>query len=45
MSLPANKENTMQMKKLRGGIGALTAHLVDTLTRDGGEVRLEAYSL
>ena len=32
--------DTMQMKKLRGGIGALTAHLADTLARDGGEVRL-----
>ena len=32
--------DTMQMKKLRGGIGALTSHLVDVLERDGGEVRL-----
>ena len=32
--------DTMQMKKLRGGIGALTAHLADSLARDGGEVRL-----
>jgi phytoene dehydrogenase-like protein len=32
--------DTMQMKKLRGGIGALTAHLSDLLTRSGGEVRL-----
>src|SRR6185437_13291343 len=32
--------DTMQMKKLRGGIGALTAHLVDVLERDGGEMRL-----
>ncbi len=32
--------DTMQMKKLRGGIGALTSHLVDMLERDGGEVRL-----
>src|SRR6201992_297308 len=30
----------MQMKKLRGGIGALTEHLVKVLERDGGEVRL-----
>src|SRR5246127_215892 len=32
--------DTMQMKKLRGGIGALTSHLVKVLERDGGEVRL-----
>src|ERR1700759_2405131 len=32
--------DTMQMKKLRGGIGALTEHLVKVLERDGGEVRL-----
>ena len=32
--------DTMQMKKLRGGIGALTAHLVEVLERAGGEVRL-----
>jgi len=31
---------TMQMKKLRGGIGSLTSHLVDMFERDGGEVRL-----
>lgn len=30
----------MQMKKLRGGIGALTAHLGELLGRHGGEVRL-----
>jgi phytoene dehydrogenase-like protein len=30
----------MQMKKLRGGIGALTEHLVEVLEREGGEVRL-----
>ncbi|ORV96275.1 phytoene desaturase family protein [Mycobacterium kyorinense] len=32
--------DTMQMKKLRGGIGALTAHLCKQLESDGGEVRL-----
>ena len=32
--------DTMQMKKLRGGIGALTEHLVEVLQREGGEVRL-----
>src|ERR1700744_3936155 len=31
---------TMQMKKLRGGIGALTAHLADSLVSGGGEIRL-----
>lgn len=30
----------MQMKKLRGGIGALTSHLCDVLERHGGELRL-----
>src|ERR1700744_3575356 len=30
----------MQMKKLRGGIGALTEHLVQVLVDGGGEVRL-----
>ncbi|WP_406813608.1 phytoene desaturase family protein [Mycobacterium sp. M23085] len=32
--------DTMQMKKLRGGIGALTTHLRQVLERQGGEVRL-----
>jgi phytoene dehydrogenase-like protein len=32
--------DTMQMKKLRGGIGALTAHLSQLLESLGGEVRL-----
>ena len=32
--------DTMQMKKLRGGIGALTAHLRELLESHGGEVRL-----
>lgn len=32
--------DTMQMKKLRGGIGALTAHLCELLESLGGEVRL-----
>lgn len=30
----------VQMKKLRGGIGALTAHLSQLLTSNGGEVQL-----
>src|ERR1700744_1142478 len=30
----------MQMKKLRGGIGALTSHLCELLKSHGGEVRL-----
>jgi phytoene dehydrogenase-like protein len=30
------------MKKLRGGIGALTAHLCELLRRDGGELRLRS---
>ena len=38
LGIPA--ATTMQMKKLRGGIGSLTAHLVDVLERGGGEVRL-----
>jgi phytoene dehydrogenase-like protein len=32
----------VQMKKLRGGIGALTAHLAGVLKSDGGEVRLRS---
>lgn len=32
----------VQMKKLRGGIGALTAHLAQALANDGGEVRLRS---
>lgn len=32
--------DTMQMKKLRGGIGALTSHLCDVLQNHGGELRL-----
>lgn len=32
----------MQMKKLRGGIGALTAHLARVLEENGGEVRLRS---
>jgi phytoene dehydrogenase-like protein len=32
--------NTMQMKKLRGGIGALTSHLCEQLESAGGELRL-----
>jgi len=30
------------MKKLRGGIGALTAHLSDQLVAGGGELRLRS---
>ncbi len=32
--------DTMQMKKLRGGIGALTSHLCELLESHGGELRL-----
>src|ERR1700743_2185645 len=32
--------DTMQMKKLRGGIGALTSHLCELLESHGGEVRV-----
>jgi phytoene dehydrogenase-like protein len=32
--------DTMQMKKLRGDIGALTSHLCDVLESHGGELRL-----
>jgi phytoene dehydrogenase-like protein len=32
--------NTTLMKKLRGGIGSLAAHLVDLLQADGGRLRL-----
>lgn len=32
--------DTMQMKKLRGGIGALTSHLCELLENGGGEIRL-----
>src|ERR1700756_4438016 len=32
--------DTMQMKKLRGGIGALTGHLCELLEKHGGDVRL-----
>ncbi|MGB8389570.1 phytoene desaturase family protein [Mycobacterium sp.] len=34
--------DNLQMKKLRGGIGALTSHLSELLTSHGGEVRLRA---
>ncbi|OCB36434.1 dehydrogenase [Mycobacterium malmoense] len=34
--------DTMQMKKLRGGIGALTSHLSELLESHGGEVRLRS---
>jgi phytoene dehydrogenase-like protein len=35
-------ENAKLMKKLRGGIGALTAHLVEALVAGGGELRLRS---
>ncbi len=35
-------ENAVLMKKLRGGIGTLTAHLGRRLTEAGGELRLRA---
>jgi phytoene dehydrogenase-like protein len=35
-------ENATLMKKFRGGIGTLTAHLVETLQRHGGEIRLRS---
>jgi phytoene dehydrogenase-like protein len=35
-------ENAKLMKKLRGGIGALTAHLVAMLQASGGELRLRS---
>src|SRR6202008_2300409 len=34
--------DTMKMKKLRGGIGALTSHLCELLESRGGEVRLRS---
>src|SRR6476660_6094356 len=33
-------ENALLVKKLRGGIGALTSHLCDVFTSNGGELRL-----
>ena len=33
-------ENALLVKKLRGGIGALTSHLLDVFTSNGGELRL-----
>ncbi|WP_319456593.1 MULTISPECIES: NAD(P)/FAD-dependent oxidoreductase [unclassified Mycobacterium] len=35
-------ENALLVKKLKGGIGALTAHLVDVFTAGGGELRLRS---
>ena len=35
-------ENTVLVKKLRGGIGALTSHLHETSDAGGGEVRLRS---
>ncbi|WP_156744457.1 NAD(P)/FAD-dependent oxidoreductase, partial [Mycobacterium sp. E740] len=35
-------ENALLVKKLRGGIGALTSHLCDVFTDAGGELRLRS---
>ncbi|MGV0851952.1 phytoene desaturase family protein [Mycolicibacterium phlei] len=35
-------ENALLVKKLQGGIGALTTHLSDTFTGDGGQIRLRS---
>jgi phytoene dehydrogenase-like protein len=35
-------ENALLVKKLRGGIGALTSHLQDVFTAAGGELRLRS---
>ena len=35
-------ENALLVKKLRGGIGALTSHLCDVFTSSGGELRLRS---
>ena len=35
-------ENALLVKKLRGGIGALTSHLCDVFTSNGGELRLRS---
>src|SRR6195256_672841 len=35
-------ENALLVKKLVGGIGSLTSHLVDVFTSNGGELRLRA---
>ena len=35
-------ENALLVKKLRGGIGALTSHLQDVFTSNGGELRLRS---
>jgi phytoene dehydrogenase-like protein len=35
-------ENTILVKKLRGGIGALTTHLLDRFTANGGQIRLRS---
>jgi phytoene dehydrogenase-like protein len=40
--LAVPNENAALMKKLRGGIGALTSHLADLLVSHGGEVRLRS---
>jgi phytoene dehydrogenase-like protein len=35
-------ENALLVKKLRGGIGALTSHLCEVFTSNGGELRLRS---
>src|SRR5437868_2393447 len=35
-------ENALLVKKVRGGIGALTSHLLDVFTSQGGELRLRS---
>ena len=35
-------ENALLVKKLKGGIGALTSHLCDVFTSNGGELRLRS---
>src|SRR5262249_48847404 len=35
-------ENALLVKKLRGGIGALTSHLLEVFTSNGGELRLRS---
>ncbi|UUO02640.1 NAD(P)/FAD-dependent oxidoreductase [Mycolicibacterium novocastrense] len=35
-------ENALLVKKLRGGIGALTSHLCEVFTANGGELRLRS---
>jgi phytoene dehydrogenase-like protein len=35
-------ENALLVKKLRGGIGALTSHLIEVFTSNGGQLRLRS---